>query len=196
MLTPALQTKLLEKLLADPSTSQTVARTLASMYPEAVPALAADIRARLATALVPVKARAARDDGLNVSDMSDYVGAAQSLLPDVARLVRVPYPGAAREAYTVLLELVFATDLGEGEDCTADAPEERVPFDKVADAMLVAIAERRKAEEGAGFVVGNEVDELKSKAACFGWEFRMEAWFTKSIAFLEGYAAEHTAAKA
>ncbi|KAL1939871.1 hypothetical protein VTO73DRAFT_9571 [Trametes versicolor] len=121
------------------------------MYPEAVPALAADIRARLASALAPVKARAAKGDGV---DLSDYVAAAQSLLPDVARLARVPHPGAAPAAYGVLVELVFATDPPDEEDCTIDVPEERIPFDKVADEMLLAIAERRKAEEGVGFVVG------------------------------------------
>ncbi|KAL1939863.1 hypothetical protein VTO73DRAFT_9563 [Trametes versicolor] len=166
VLIPALQTQLLETLLADPSVSPTATRLLEAMYPAAVPALAADIRARFAAALAP------------------------PLLPDIARLARVPYPGAAQEAYAVLLELVFATDPSEEEDCTADAPEERIPFDKVADEMLLAIAERRKAEEGAGFVVGAELEGLKNTAAAFGWWLQMEAWFAKSIALLEGYAAE------
>lgn len=190
VLTPALQTQLLETLLADPSVSPTATRLLEAMYPAAVPALAADIRARFAAALAPVQARTANGKGVDFSDLTDYVGAAQPLLPDIARLARVPYPGAAQEAYAVLLELVFATDPSEEEDCTADAPEERIPFDKVADEMLLAIAERRKTEEGVGFVVGSELEGLKNTAAAFGWWLQMEAWFAKSIALLEGYAAE------
>lgn len=192
-LIPALQTKFLEKLLADPSVSPTATRLLEAMYPDAVPALAADIRARFASALAPVKAHTANGKGSDFSDLTDYVGAAQPLLIDVARLARVPYPGASRAAYDVVLELVLATD--PVEDCTIEAPQERVPFDQVADEMLVIVAERRKAEEGVGFVVGDELKGLKNAAAAFGWQFGMKAWFAKSIALLEGYAAEHGAAK-
>lgn len=193
MLTPALQTQLLETLLADPSVSPTATRLLEAMYPAAVPALAADIRARFAAALAPVQARTANGKDVDFSDLTDYVGVAQLLLPDVAQLARVPYPGAAREAYTVLLELVLATD--PVEDCAIAAPQEHVPFDEVVDDMLVIIAEKRKAEEGAGFVVGAELEGLKNTAAGFGWWLQMEAWLAKSIALLEGYAAEQEAAQ-
>lgn len=194
VLTPALQTQLLETLFADPTISPTATRLLEAMYPTAVPALASDIRARFAAALAPIQARTANGKGVDLSDLTDYVGAALPLLPDVARLARVPYPGAAREAYTVLIELVLATD--PVEDCAIAAPQERVPFDEVVDDILLNISEGRKAEEGAGFVVGDELKALKNTAAGLRWHYDMKTSFAKSIALLEGYAAEQGAAQA
>ncbi|OJT06322.1 hypothetical protein TRAPUB_2827 [Trametes pubescens] len=191
VLTPALQTKLLEKLLADPSASPTVACTLTFTGARAAASRARMSAASAGTASGYMEARTANGDGVDMTDLTDYVGAAQPLLADVARLARVPCPGAAREAYAEIsdiLELVFATD-PEEEDCTIDAPEKHIPFDKVANEMLLAIAERREREEGAEFVVGDELGELKYRAAAFEQQLGFERWFAKAIAFLEAYAA-------
>ncbi|KAI0358364.1 hypothetical protein OH77DRAFT_1448691 [Trametes cingulata] len=179
------------------------------MYDEVASALVSSTRTKLAYALWCLKQRHTKDpqadtdkskgkDQSPVKDMNDYVRAVQPLLADIARLARMPQRGAARSAFHLLLELVYATDpipeSSDEEGYASAAPAERVPFDTLADAMLVVIAQRRIAEEGAGFVVAEHLQELVVRARIMEMDFGFEGWFARSIALLRWYAAERAKA--
>ncbi|KAI0374107.1 hypothetical protein BV20DRAFT_602376 [Pilatotrama ljubarskyi] len=204
--TPELQTKLLLQLLADPATSRKVGRTMEGMYDDVASALVSSIRTKLAHALRSLQPRRTKkgtdadttDTPVTANDMNDYVRVVQPLLADIARLARMPQRGVACAAFLLLLDVVYATDpipeSSDEEGYTTNSPEDRVPFDTLADAMLVVIAQRRMAEEGTGFVFAEHLQELVVRARIMEMDFGFEGWFARSIALLRWYAAERAKA--
>ena len=94
-------------------------------------------------------------------------------------------PGSAKVAMELLVSIAWKS-VPEWEN-VADFPEERAPFDEAVDELYVALAEKRREEEGGGFAIGSALEEIGDLAGVLE-EFEIPSCFKRSIELLKMWA--------
>ena len=120
---------------------------------------------------------------------NEHPRAVARFLADVEKVARLPAPGSAKVAMELLVSIAWKS-VPEWEN-VADFAEERAPFDEAVDELYVALAEKRREEEGGGFDIGSALEEIGELAGVLE-EFEIPSCFKRSIELLKIWADNDT----
>ena len=189
ILTPSIQTKLLEKLLEDEALKPAVLNILNGVLAEAMLAYTAKVTKKAEHAASGLATRISHREAKMI-EFSAYPQAVEPFLKDVALVARLPVKSSAKAAFELLLTLVRES-IPSSENAYCDWGRDR--FDKTADAMMAVLAKRRKEEEGERWKYREVLAELKDTLGDMrnelGLEFKEYPWMGETSALMESWVS-------
>ncbi|TFK77889.1 hypothetical protein K466DRAFT_668589 [Polyporus arcularius HHB13444] len=178
--------KLLTNLLNDPALRPGVIAHIHALLADGYPAYVSSIRTRADRATEPLREPSDYRQKKMIS-IGDHAEACMPFLHDVVRVARLPFPGAAKQAFELLRE-IHDHSMPDYEN-VGDDEEKRTQFDEAVDDLLAGLLRRLRELGDKEALDENWLkelhDELQGAAEHCQENFDMEDLFAKTISLLE-----------